>query len=152
MAIHTIAYNVAVPKGRTYIVRDFRFHPSKAVYDNFNNPYPDFYQWYWQVNSILKGETVAPQQFATSPINTFSGAGSLTWMPCFFVVEQFQVLTLNVQTIDLSNADELGETINYIVDVRFNSLLNDSRPGPFQVGNPVTEADLTTERLKRAMP
>ena len=151
MAIYQFNYNIAVPQGRTYVVRDFRFFPSKAVYDTNFNPYPDFYQWRWTVSGILQGDTVAPQQFTVSPINTFSGLGSLTWMPSFLIVTQNQILTLNVQTIDIPDINSLGTVISAIVDIRVDNLLDDSRPGPFQIGNRNEDLDViraTQQRIR----
>ena len=142
MAVYSFARTIYVPAGRTYVIREFRFIPSKIFFDANFDIYPNFYEYQWQVSGIVQGDAVAIDSPQASPINYLDAAGTRGYMSMNFLAPQFSVVTLNIRTFDIPDNVSPGVTLSAVVNIRVDNLLDDARPLPQQIGNRHEELEL----------
>lgn len=122
-------YQVNVPHGRTYILRDFYFVPTRFLYDANNNPIQDLFTVTFFVNDAPVTQNSGL---------TFPSWGTGGYVEGYFVAGENSVVTMKAEITNAAYVDLDPAFPVYMgasIQMRFNALVDNGAPHDLQPGN-----------------
>lgn len=141
----TFVYSVFVPHGRTYVLRDFYFVPTRFLFNANNNPIQDLFTITFTVNDSPVSENSGL---------TFPSWGTGGYVDGFFIIPENSTVKMIVTITNpayLVTGLPFPVFISASMQMRFNALLNNGAPPNIQIANIVDNDILPSPNLSGNM-